>query len=233
MATWSDFKLISAQTVIFTPHDPSFNSSKILAKFLPKVAEKFNGELNVLPQLPTQTALHIPQIILKSGDGFWQLNVSTVRVDIIWLNGAGAERDWIGYVQECAAVLKVYASLFDVKANRMALVTNRVCRADDPPKELINRFCNQKSQEGPFAHSRAFEVHNFKTYDPKRKLGSSVNSWIRCKAGENANKENVIIVENDLNTLENEPSLFDSEKIGEFFIAAPLEINDIGRLYFG
>lgn len=233
---WSDFKLIQAQAVMFTPQDQAFNSSKILARFLPKIADRFNGELNVLshvPQLPTGMPIHVPQIMLKSGDGSWQLNMSSTRVDIIWANQDGAQGDWIETVRECAEVLKEYSRLFDAKVNRLALLTNRICPADDAPKKLIDRFCNQQSRDGPFIRSRHFEIHNFKVYTPKRKTNSDLNSWIRCKAVELQGKVKVILVENDLNTLENiEPALFSSEGVEEFFIAAPLELNDIGQLYF-
>jgi hypothetical protein len=236
MATWKDFTLKSVQTAIFTPNNPDFNKGKILAAILSKFKDRFNGEMHILPvpSMPPNSPFGslMPHMILKSNDGLWQLNISPARTDTIWTTQD--KGNFAEIVQECSEIQEEYVRETGSPVARTALVAARVCATDNPSQELIQRFCNEPSQNGPFVHSKAFEIHNFKVYTPTREgVNYRINSWVRCKTAETAlDRKPVILVEQDLNTSEDEPCRFEIDQISKFFRAGIAEMDQILQLYF-
>jgi hypothetical protein len=230
MAIWKDFTLGTVQTVVFTPDNSAFNSGKILAIVLGKFSERFDGDMQVLP-VPLGAPPELPHVMLKSKDGHWGLNISPVRMDSFRKDSEGNLSD---IVRECAQVQTEYIRSAKVRVGKLALVVMRLCPVINPAQELIQRFCTEASQQEPFNNSKAFEIHNHKTYTPSvNDINYQINSWVRCQTAERAlDHQPIILVTQDLNTVENESLSFDVDQIESFFELAVKEVDEILKKYF-
>ena len=120
-----------------------------------------------------------------------------------------------------------------VRAGRLGLVVQRVCRSDNPAQTLIRRFCNAESQIEPFNRSATFEIHNHKEYPPQHG-DYQINSWVRCQCGVvEPDKARAIVVTQDLNTIAGGGQAdFNVEKTKAFFLMASDEAETIISKYF-
>ena len=110
----------------------------------------------------------------------------------------------------------------------------RISELENPAEELIDRFCNTESKIRPFNRSESFEIHNHKKYN-LRNTGFSINSWVRCRSGMATPplSKKVVIIEQDINTLENNmQNIFSLEDIANFYMACQDELEDILQIYF-
>ena len=230
MATWRDFQLDLVQTVIFTPEYAAFNAAKVLTTILTKFSDRFDGEMQVLP-LPSDAPADLSRVQLKSGDERRQLTISPSRMDSIWTKPEG---NLNSVVAGCADVQEEYLRSTEARVGRIALVINRIFAVENPAQELIRRFCNEPCQREPFNHSKSFEIHNHKVYSPSGStVDYSINSWVRCKTAELVtDKRQVILVQQDINTVETESYRFGSEQISSFFKMAISEVDGVLKKYF-
>jgi hypothetical protein len=235
MVSSNDFTLNSLQAAIFTQDQSVFAAGRAVATILAKFSERYDGPMQVLP-LPTNTPPDIPHVHLQSSDAQWHLNMAPARIDSIWNNlPMQASPSVASVAQQCAEVQEYYLSEYHhAQVARLALVISRTCPVENPAQILIQQFCNEWSQGQPFKHSGSFEIHNHKVYTPPTEgIDYQINSWVRCKtAALVADNRPVILVEQDLNTLENTIRRFNADQIRAFFRMAAQEADEIIRLYF-
>jgi hypothetical protein len=235
MVSRNDFTLNSVQTAVFTQDQSAFVAGKALAAVLEKFSQRYDGQMQVLP-LPLNAPLEIPHVSLQSSDGKWRLNMGPSRLDSFWTNlpFTITPLSLESVAQECAEVQDHYLGKRQAQVGRLALIVSRICPVERPAETLIQHFCNERSQQQPFRHSATFEVHNHKVYTPEKEgIDYQVNSWVRCKTTSLvADNRPVILVEQDLNTLEKPPHLFDDSQIRAFFRMAVHEADEILRVYF-
>jgi len=229
-----EFETASVQAVLFTSH-AVLSQQKVLADLLTHTGDRYNGAPTSLP-LPDDAPLNVPRVLLRSADGTWGLNVAPTRIDSLWSpqspNGMATEDALETIVTQSADVLAEYAGRNDIRPSRLALVLARGLAVVNPAQVLIDRFCNEESKDAPFNNSQSFEIHNHKRYEHSG-IGKVINSWVRCRTGLVLGNPG-IVVEQDLNTLEEEMSdnEFNPDDIRRFFRFVRPEANGIMRLYF-
>jgi hypothetical protein len=227
------FRLFNVQAVVYLANPEEFTQSSFLSAILPPYAARYNGDLQALA-LPSDAPPEFPSVILLSRPAKWQLRASPARVDSLWgLVNLDDEED-PDVIAQCAEVLERYVQESKVRIGRLALVLSRFSQVEDPTRELIDHFCNDRAKEEPLRRSQMFELHNHKVYIPAQ-IDKKVNSWVRCRSGQLVPPSaSVITVEQDLNTLEAEraSNLFSADDIRTFFENASKEANDILGVYF-
>lgn len=236
MVKWQDFTLDMVQTAVFTPEPNAFASGKAVTAILAKFQDRFTGDMQVLP-LPAEFPHEIPRVQLQSSDNRWQVSMGPARTDAVWRNLPPASTDPLNAVAAaCAEMPQRYIEVLGMPVARLALIVQHFCPVPDPAKTLIERFCNEASRGEPLNRSSTFEIHNHKVYAPQEgSVDYPINSWVRCKSGVLlADKQPVILVEQDLNTLaeEMDSRRFDVTGMKNFFEMAATEAGQIARKYF-
>ena len=94
-----DFRLFSAQAVIFTPAlADQFKTSSILASILPTFAGRFNGDIQAMPVISPNKPISLAEgevaaialkiggavVTLSSDDKRWKMTASPDRMDSFW-----------------------------------------------------------------------------------------------------------------------------------------------------
>lgn len=236
MPTASDFGIAAVQAVIFTPDVVSFSPPKVLAGFLQRHGQRYDGDVTSLP-LPADAPSQLPRVLLQSADSTWRLQASPARIDSIWtptsLTGAD---NLAGAVVQCGEVLEDYVREYSVRVGRLALVVQRALVVSEPAQILVRHFCDARlvqGQEAPLKKSDDFELHNRVRY-PFPPIEQDINSWVRCKATVLVLGEPGIIIEQDLNTLEEglKDNEFSPEMIRTFLTEVQVEADKILRRYF-
>lgn len=239
------FSLISVQAVIFTSGRNEFSQSSVLVHMLTEHADLFNGEVQTIPAFAEKgTEINnIPRIILQSQDAAWRLQAGSERTDLFWYKPAtvslpstrNTEED-NQIISQCVQVLEKYvrATATQIRVGRLALVLNRLALMDKPQQELIKQFCDEHAAQGPFRNSKAFEVHNLKSYE-LGSAGTQVNSWMRCKSVDLQPLSQVgVLVEQDINMVPEGISghHFNGDRIGAWFSAVQKETDRVLEVYF-
>jgi len=227
----SDFNLVNAQAVIFTPDYTAFSVPKFLACILGKYAGLYDGNVQTIP-LPEQAPPDIPRVILQSKSETLKLQASPSRVDSL-LNNVLANKSPEEVFAACTKVLEHYTQATEAQINRLALVFTWMHKKESSARLLIERFCKPELQTTIFNKSQSFEVHSHE----KTTLGDfSTNIWMRCKTAElvtGNNSKQIIAIEQDINTLEEEAThIFTINEISKYFQTASLEMNRLLELYF-
>ena len=229
----SDFKLVSAHAVIFTPGVGAFSQNTFLSHVLGQFATRYDAPVQAFP-LPETAPVEFPRVILQSNDNAWRLQAGPSRIDSLCFAGNLPVQD---IVRECAEVLASYVRSKPVPVGRVALILTRINETANPTQELINRFCSESSRSKPFNRSEGFEVHNHKIYQPQG-IQLLVNSWVRCRAGKVGTIQNptlrpAITVEQDINTSEDvNQRRFNADEIISYFERVGVEADNIMHLYF-
>jgi hypothetical protein len=230
----NDFILNSVVVSIFTPDVESFSAPSILANVLGRYQARYNGGVQALP-LPEDAPPEIPHVVLASKDEEWQFQASPARVNSVWNRRNNRPEALGNMVASCVEVSTHYVESANVRVGRLALVLTRVFDTDNPPQELIDRFCNPDLREAPFNRSQTFEIHNHKRYTLIEESDLTINSWVRCKTAFNKlTNRRCILVEQDINTLSEELGgrRFNAVEIQGFFQRDVVEVNNILSLYF-
>lgn len=231
----SDFNLVTAQTVVFTPEYAAFSVPKLLACVLGKYAELYDGDVQTIP-LPELSPPDFPRVILQSQDGNWRLQASPSTVSSFssfFANTASAGKKPEEIVDKCTEVLTHYLKTTEARVNRIALVFTWMHKTESSAHLLIEKFCKPELQASIFNKSQNFEVHSYEKTD----LGSfSTNVWMRCKTAElmtGDGLKQIIAIEQDINTLTEETThIFSVEEILEYVQLALFEMNRLLQLYF-
>jgi hypothetical protein len=229
----TDLNIAIAQLVIFTPDVSAFSTPKALALILGKYSHRYDGSVQALP-LPEEIPQEVPRVILLSKDGTHRLDVSPLRVTSYWMRSGEMQAEPEDILSTSIEVLEHYVQGMEFQVGRLALVLTRVCKAENPAKLIVEKFCQPELQTTIFNDSENFEIHNHKHFELK---GFSVNSWIRCKTGVliiNNVEFKGVILEQDLNTLaeELEQRRFKPEEIKSYFQVAAAEAEANLKAYF-
>jgi hypothetical protein len=228
----ADFQLLSVQAALFLVDTKSLTQSGFLAAILSKYADRYNGAVQAIP-FSGNAPPEIPRVILQSQDEQWKVQAALNRVDSFWVATETPERD-DGVTRQCAEVLEHYIQMnLSVQIARLGLVISRVVETENAAQELIDRFCNEASKVQPLNRSENFEIHNHKTYN-LRQTNYAINSWVRCKTGRRTEQpaRKVVIVEQDINTLEDPGNVFTLESIQSFYQECQTEMSEILSIYF-
>lgn len=236
MATWQQFGIDLVQAVIFTPDQTAgFSSGKAVKIILTRFQERYSGEMQVLP-LPAEVPPEIPRVVLVSDDNRHRLAMAPSRIDSVIAVPPPHQAALPPLVREAAEVVEHYVQQAGSRVGRLALIVHRLCPDARPAQTLIERFCNEASQQQPFNRSESFEIHNHKVYTPPGDaIGYPINSWVRCKSGKVvADGSPVILVEQDLNTLSpgSESRNLRIDQMQAFFAFATQEAEGLLTKYF-
>ncbi len=144
---------------------------------------RYAGEMQDLPL--TVSITDMPHVFLKSTDGHWRVNIAPSRIDSMRsIDEHMSEIKLQESVKEIIEPIQSYIKDQNLMVGRLALVVHRNCKVSDPAKLLVERFCKESCQTGPFKGTASFEIHNHKVYKPNfRNIDYRINSWARCKAG--------------------------------------------------
>lgn len=225
-----DFRIFSYQTSLFTVTG-SFVTNKILSSMLSKFSKNFDGNPVVLP-LPSDTPPGIPRIILQSKDDSLKLEISPSRINIFCnLVNFNSNIDIDFYFDLFLKIFEDYLTASGLKVGRLASVSTKFKKDDNPGLTLAKYFCKQQFIDNPLKRPEKFELHAFKKYNFNN---FKVNSWIRFKTGIlTLTKESIILVEQDINTLaeEMEKRLFSINEIETFQNFSKIEHEQILEKY--
>lgn len=231
MLNVDNFKLNYLQVSIFTPFT-SFHKSKILERLMTTFTDLFNGNTLAVP-IPEDAPKEIPRIILNSADGKFKLQVAQNRVDFFrYRKDDDAEIDTRRILDISSRVLKEYKDCTHSVIGRLALVAVRSLENKNPGSALACHFCKDKWTAKLFNRPDNFEIHSHRRYTL---YGFSLNSWVRCVTGSLVeNKERIILVTQDINTLaeELEQRDFSIKQLKSFLGIAHRKQGRILREYF-
>lgn len=233
MPVAAGFGIVSAQAAIFTPDMAAFSQQRVLTDLLEHYGRRYDG-LPVSIPIPPEAPGMFPRIQLQSVDGQWRLNAAPWRIDAFWTPATlMGPHGLAGAVQECSGILEDYAQRHPFRVGRLALVITRGVAIRDPASVLVRQFCSPRAMGSPLSRSDDFELHNHKRYR-FRPWGATVNSWVRCRATVLVAGEPGIMIEQDINTLEEEMEInsFDAEAIHRFLTSATEEADHVLDLYF-
>ena len=227
----NDFNSLSVQVSIFTP-ELVFSPGKVLANLVSTFSDTFDGNPMTLP-IPADAPKEIPRITLLSSDGRYKLDISFARANFYrYLKETDTDLDEKSFFALCSKVFKEYLDFVSTRVGRIALVTIRFAKNETPGLTLAKHFCQEKWIVEPFDRPENFEIHAHKRYEFDE---FSVNSWVRCKTGSlKKEKEPIILIEQDLNTLaeEIENNDFNAKILEKFLNSADKEQNEILLKYF-
>ncbi len=238
MLTASEFFLVKMQ-VSMVSAIPLPNSNTTLPHLLSHWRDRFSANPTVIP-VPPNAPPEVPRIMLSSSDKRYRLNIAASRVDLFEVRQARDEiLDIEGFFSWCATFLADFKDTFQVKVGRIMCVITLAVEAEEPGKLLASHFCRDEwmGDDGPFNRPEDFELHAHKTFV----MGGSfnVNSWVRCKTGQmlygaSGTPDNVILIEQDFNTLheELESSDYSNGQIENFLRQAPAELSTVLNRYF-
>jgi len=229
-----NFKTISIQIVVFAQPNSHISQSRFLTPILSNYQNIFDGDITAVP-VPADAPAEIPRAIITSKNGAWTIQGAPARIDCFWTSINNAEMEDSTLSKALEVVMSIIeSSKFSV--GRCAFLLNRILDTSTPAPDLANHFCNQPILQGPIKQSDNFELHNHKKYWlPLTNSRMHINSWVRCKTALSiASQKPAILVEQDLNTLQEEIEKrpLDSGVLKDFFLAADKEMKGILDLYF-
>ena len=231
--TLSEFTPASVQATIFTP-GLSFSQAKVLSFVLSELGDRLDGSPISLPDadmLPPQ----IPRVIVQSSDGQYRLEAAPLRLNVYWSRTNETQHvsfeEFYGFA---AKACSGYVAATSARVGRLASVLTRAARRPDPAGEISTRFCKAEYVQSVLQGSETFELHNHKKYRLRDRF--NVNCWVRWKCGFEGPREKdqrLVIVEQDLNTLNEEiESLeFNDQEILEYFGIVQPEFDTVLALY--
>jgi hypothetical protein len=227
-----DFRLISAQVVLFLSDPKAFSQPQFLATMLGHFAGRYDGPVQALP-FQDDVAAEIPRVILQSQDGQWKLQASLNRIDSFWFSNDLSTQN-IDIITDCVEVLRKYMETFPhIQITRLGFVVRHLNETENPAGELIDHFCNPKVKATLFNASESFEILNHEKYK-LRNTPFTINSLVRCQSGmiSNPSKKGTI-VEQDINTIEGDmQNQFALENVLMFYEECKHEIEYLLQKYF-
>ncbi len=234
--TASSFELASCQATVFTP-DGDLSVSKAMKDFYPSFADLFDGAPVALPPLPQGVPFEIPRIILESATHEWRCELLPARASVVWQRSDSTRTpiELGEFFQKGLAVLLEYSDRLKTRVGRLAALATRFSEHDTPGLFLARHFCKDRWDKAPLNRPENFELHAHKKFTIANEF--QVNSWARSKTGRLSparNERPIVLFEQDLNTLAEEPSSksFDKGEMERFFKSVGPELDAILKLYF-
>jgi|GEM_PF-4386117 len=230
-----EFKLVSVHAAMFLADSSGYTQSSFLATILGKYSERYNGSVQAL-QIPQNTRVALPQVVLESSDGQWKLQAGPSRVDSFWFaDNTINSVDKASIVAQVAEVVSMYAQLTPtLLIDRLGLLLSTVKATNNPSEELVARFTNPSLADTIFRDTKDFELHNH-IMSSLELLGRPINIWTRCKSAIlQPVEERVLVVEQDINTLEEDraSTRFSTDDILRFYSEAVEVASRTFSLYF-
>jgi hypothetical protein len=237
MLQTSDFEVIQAQAIIFTP-GLNLHTTRVLAQLLAEYADTFNGDPITLPApegfpLPAEA----PRVILQSRDGKLRLQAAPSRLDLFQASfDTQGIRPLPEFLDWCLGLFCNYLDITHGRVGRLASMLTQRASAAEPAREIASHFCKQALLDGPLNRPSDFEIHAAKQFDFLE--GLRINSWFRCKTailiGPQTQRQTAVLVEQDFNTLPEELATreFSRDQIREFFGRVPEGFREVLDLYF-
>ena len=230
------FTTASVQVAFFAKTPGEFTQRKILLPLLNLPESPFDTEAAALP-IPADAPVELPRVIVKSSDDVWKFTGGPARLDCYWTRSQ--ESATTGIVQPLGQLRRILLAITEgsnLKIGRCALIVTRFAQVESPALSLIRHFCNSEVQQGALYRSDNFELHNHKKRTlPLDARQISVNSWMRCKTGALvADRNPVIVVEQDLNTLPEELTnrSFQRETLTKLLDGFAMELEETLSVYF-
>jgi hypothetical protein len=245
MLNSNDFRLFSVQAAAFTPKTDDFKSSRVIAKLVPLISDRYDGRLTTSgPPHRIEFSDHgvklSEKLVFASDDDRWKFEVVPQRADSYWqsLSQDGGRGDLREICSQCLKALREYPIADETQIGRLALVVRRWIPHENPGVVLSEQFCkhalvDEADVRAPFRHSQAFQLHNLKKYEtPLDNI--VVNSWVRCRSDIQVHNCPAVTIEQDLNTLheELESHAFHPAEIERYFEWAVEEVDKVLDLYF-
>src|SRR5947208_3012747 len=150
MLQTSDFEIIQAQAVIYTP-GLNLHTTRVLAQILVEYADTFNGDPTMVP-VPEgfPLVLEAPRFILQSRDGKMRLQAAPARLDIFQASldpqGVRPLREFLDWSLD---LFDRYLDITQGRVGRMASVIIRRASSAEPAREVSSHFCKQFLLDGP------------------------------------------------------------------------------------
>lgn len=231
--TAQDFTIAQMQATLFTP-DEEVSSAKLLKGLVPKWSSRFDADPFAIP-LTGPVPREVPRLVLHQRAAEWRCEISSERINLFWQKARAECVFPRSFVSEAVQLLTEYVDFLGARVGRMAAVATRYVQHANPALFLARHFVQDRWADAPFNRPESFELHAHKTFIMARRF--KVNSWVRSKtgmAGSSIGQTPVIVVEQDLNTLNEEvpASTFSAADLAEFFGAADAEFDSILNLYY-
>lgn len=227
------FKPLFMRASIFVPRIEA-NASRIIRGLPEWWFELFDAN----HQAPFQPQGHLPPeypiMVITSKSGGFGFSISQNRINFEW-NSPNINVDAPDYEQffdDASKYLLEVTDKFDLQINRLAVNYNRFVRHDNPGLYLAKHFCRDKWwKDQPMNRPGHFELNSHKRYEIYD--GLEVNSWVRNKSGQLINPADpIIMVEQDINTLQDDDHNIENEEVERFFNENVAELDKILKLYY-
>lgn len=228
-----DFSILNCQASFFFP-DGDVITPKVHKDLLPTLLQKNDFDVFPIP-LPPGIPNEIPRLVLKTKLDDTRIEIAPARINFHRkLQAGGGSKILLEQFPELALpAIKIFLDYFKPRVDRVGLVITRFSQKDKPAERLAEHFCNPAIRGNPVKRTDSFEIHSHKVYKMPSKI--DVNSWVRCKSALlDPGSLPAIIVEQDINTLGDQPETTDYsyQKITDFLKDATSESEDIFHKYF-
>jgi hypothetical protein len=228
-----DFQPLNHQALIFIERT-DIRSEKIF-KWLPAPWPSRLPEPMVLGaiELPPE----LPRITWQRDKKPWGAAVAPTFFSITWRNFVSLSDEKLSlgtFISQSLPILLAFKKQFKTRVWRVACLSNRFAKHDQPAKFLAGHFCKPVWIKGPLNRPENFEIHSHKQFDLPE--SEKVNSWMRIKTSrlseDAASADLVIVAEQDFNTPnEDVEREFKDSDISQFFKTSPKEIDKVLDLY--
>lgn len=199
MVNAKELKPLSLQFSFFTP-ELVFSGNKILTHIASKFGHYFDGEPTFLP-LPQDLPPDIPRITLQSEAQTYKVEIAVSRVNMYKFFQKARDKSVDEFLKLCLDFSKEYVGCTNSQIGRLAVVFLKFLETETPGLDLAKHFCKEKWITSPSIPPQKFEIH---FYHRTVHEGFNINCWFRCKTGILNNNKNIILIEQDINTLTEE-----------------------------
>lgn len=201
------------------------------------VFQRLGETFNAAPEFQPQDGLppEFPVFTIGSNDLQWRLEVAKTRVNIYWRRVADEHRDIGPTLQVLGEYVSGIFEFNEAKIGRLAAVTARAARNEQPAQEIARHFFSERWLRAPFNRPESLEIHSHKVFALTEAM--NVNSWVRVKSGQRIGPTSpgpVVVIEQDVNTLDEDrvSRELQSTDVAQFLTVASVELEHILGLYF-
>lgn len=233
-----DFRVFSCQLSLFY-NILTTQVSRILREVLDNFGDAFDGDPLSMP-IPQDAPPDIPRVVLTNKTPRTKLEICLSRINFYQFKIDDSDNIDIGeFYKTYSDLCFKLAELLNAPPNRLGAFLVRRAEPDNPGILLARHFCQDKWKEKPLNRPEFFELHahkKFNIYNNDNESSSLiVNSWVRNKADVRKTGDMqipVIVVEQDLNTLDEQRQNFGKEAVEKYYSVVPEKMREIFKLYY-
>ena len=224
-----EFSLVSINAVLSFDTAVKGEYYSFLRDFAPKFGKpnaepRLLGPIDIIPN-------DLPWVTMDMGSVLGKWQVFKTRFSIEHAAGTGSMGNLPQLCNTISDVFRAYVDSYPSRITRLGAVVRRVAVHDSPGMFLARHFCKEQWEKQPLNRPESFELHAHKTY--MLKSGLKVNSWVRNKSAlQVVDKQAVVVVEQDINTVEGTDRALTADDIGSYFQLTPAEFDRILGLYY-